>query len=857
MRETARLAAGCLVACLIGSSLAAEAAQRQTISLDGTWQIAEGTMEKIPAEFSHQVPVPGLADMAAPAFAEVGTDKSNAHRQAFWYHRTFTLDGSIPAVAVLNIHKAMFGCRVILNGIPLGEHRGSFTQALFDARPALRRGENELVIRVAASRDAVSKVGRSGGAIRRNLYVPGIDAEKKLEIPGIYDSLELILSGSPHIVRVQAVPDIEHNAVTVCAWVRRVGSAAAANVHVTLREVSGKRVVGEGDLDAAGGEGPERTGRVTIPIRDCRLWSPEDPFLYELEARTDADAVTTRFGMRSFRFDPASGRAILNGRPYFMRGSNVCIFRFMEDSQRGDKPWREEWVRRLHRKFRSDMDWNCLRYCIGFPPEMWYRIADEEGILIQDEYPLWTGGLGKYAGKLKSPRLLALESEDLDADELAEEFTEWMEERWNHPCVVLWDACNETDTPQTGAAIRKVRGLDLSHRPWDNGYGPAMDPGDSAERHGYHFGSFNRRLQNIVRDPGTAGWAPGKNAVVLNEYGGLWLNRDGTPTVVTRATYDTLLGPGATAAQRQHLYARYMAAETEFWRCRRACAAVIHFCGLGYSRPDGATSDHWLDLEKLTWEPEFYRYVRDAFAPVGLMIDAFAEEYPAGPDRRFPVIVVNDLDRDWKGTVRFRLLHESKTIEEKTLLCEVAALGSRKLVFAVDIPASPAHYQLEAALLRGSDRPIRSLRDFGVLTVEEREARFGVAVGEPVKASSVVANGSAEHAVDGNPKTSWRSAPSDPQWIAVDLQKVRRIGRVVLEWQEMPAKEFSIEVSPDGTSWHEVYRAGCRPIRGEEEAVFAPVDARWVRMIGRQRGTDGKGTKTNGYALWELLVFQR
>ena len=35
------------------------------------------------------------------------------------------------------------------------------------------------------------------------------------------------------------------------------------------------------------------------------------------------------------------------------------------------------------------MHWNSVRYCIGFPPEMWYDIADEEGLLIQDEFPIW------------------------------------------------------------------------------------------------------------------------------------------------------------------------------------------------------------------------------------------------------------------------------------------------------------------------------------------------------------------------------------------------------------------------------------------------------------------------------------
>ena len=35
------------------------------------------------------------------------------------------------------------------------------------------------------------------------------------------------------------------------------------------------------------------------------------------------------------------------------------------------------------------MNWNSLRYCIGFPPDFWYDIADEVGFLIQDEFPIW------------------------------------------------------------------------------------------------------------------------------------------------------------------------------------------------------------------------------------------------------------------------------------------------------------------------------------------------------------------------------------------------------------------------------------------------------------------------------------
>ena len=291
-----------------------------------------------------------------------------------------------------------------------------------------------------------------------------------------------------------------------------------------------------------------------------------------------------------------------------MRGSNFTLYRFFEDSECRDLPWRKDWVRLLHQRVK-EMHWNCLRYCIGFPPEAWYDIADEEGILIQDEFPIWS----RHGKETKR-------------DELAAEYAEWMRERWNHPCVVIWDANNETRSPETGPAIRQVRGLDLSNRPWDNSYNPPQEPGDVFESHPYHFNA-NFRLRNLATaDPvpqGNQTRNDGKHAVIINEYGWHWLNRDGTPTTLTRDIYRSVLGENATPTQRFHMQATWLAADTEFWRAHRKAAAVMHFTTLGYSRPDGQTCDHWKQggVEKLEWEPEFYRYVRDAFAPVGLAVN--------------------------------------------------------------------------------------------------------------------------------------------------------------------------------------------------------------------------------------------
>jgi len=103
------------------------AGPRRVISLDGNWEIAEGSMDSIPKTFEHKVPVPGLVDMAEPPFADVG--KKSDKREAFWYHRTFTVKGTIPEVALLKIHKAKYGTRVFLNGKLIGDHLPCFTPA--------------------------------------------------------------------------------------------------------------------------------------------------------------------------------------------------------------------------------------------------------------------------------------------------------------------------------------------------------------------------------------------------------------------------------------------------------------------------------------------------------------------------------------------------------------------------------------------------------------------------------------------------------------------------------------------------------------------------------------------------------
>ncbi|MGN6603928.1 MAG: glycoside hydrolase family 2 protein, partial [Ginsengibacter sp.] len=597
---------------------------RKVISLNGTWQIAEGTMDVIPENFNQTVQVPGLVSLAAPAFKNVGPkvevrgklSQSDSLRDAFWYRRSFTVYSPIPAIAVLKIAKAKYGTKVFVNRKEVGEHLPCFTPGYFNVKDALKEGSNEIIVRVGASRDAVPPT------------IPdGFDFEKERYIPGIYDDVKLVLSGTPHIIRVQTAPNISKKEVLVQVALGSSAEVANSNVGFTIREARSKKIVGRLNKKVTLSAGNQNIVEATIPIKNCQLWSPEDPFLYNLEVTTEADETSTRFGMREFHFDTATKKAVLNGKPYFLRGSNITLYRFFEDSSCKNLPWNTTWVRKLFKSFKK-FHWNSLRYCIGFPPEEWYRIADEEGILIQDEFPIWYGGTGWNSWPTQ-----------LHADELVKEYTEWMQDRWNHASVVIWDASNETvcnngKTDETGEAVSKVRSLDLSHRPWDNSYSQSREQGDVFESHPYHFQDSKFKLKDIAKasivPQGNNYPNSGKYAVIINEYGWLWLNRDGSPTTLTKELYKNLLGENSTTAQRRHLYALYTAAETEFWRCHRQAAGVLHFTALGYSRSDGQTSDNFIDPAKLEYESEFLKYVPEAFSPVGLMLDEWGNDIDIG-----------------------------------------------------------------------------------------------------------------------------------------------------------------------------------------------------------------------------------
>lgn len=691
-------------------------ADRTTIALDGQWQMADSVQASpAPPSYGRRGPVPGLANLATPAFPDI--DKfdsrefisasirekklpesarvrnagiSRQARNYIWYRRTFTVDGR-RQTATLKVNKAQWGTAVWVNGQAAGEHLGCFSAGFFDVSRLVRAGENEVVIRIGAH-----------PAVLPEWAPAGTDFEKYKWTPGIYDSVSLQLADNPVVESIQAVPRVMESEVLIeAAVVNRSPLRSRGAVRFTVSEWRGGAVA-TAEEEAPLQPGERRTVRVAMKIPRAKLWTPETPNLYVVKVQTGGDSQEARFGMREFRFDTATKRAYLNGKLYFLRGSNITLHRFFEDPECKDRPWDEKWVRRLLAELPKKMHWNSFRLCIGPVPDFWLDIADEAGLLLQYEFFIWNGrgDFPPYSEK-----------------ELLTQYAEWMRDNWNHPSVAIWDASNETDSALLrDVVIPKVRKLDLSARPWDNGYSTPTAPDDPVEDHPYLFSRFYggkgfsmTELEQMTGAKTTNAGHPSAHATIVNEYGWLWLNRDGSPTLLTQKAWDAIL-PGASGAQRLEEYAYLLAGLTEFWRAHRNFAGILHFTYLTCSYSGVKTSDHWTDVASLSLDPHFEEWVGEAFRPLGVYINSWQPSWKAGARRRFPVMMVNDQDQPARGTLALTVEADGTARGSARVGFELPPFGAHTYELFLAAPKEAGEYILKAAAVRDGTAPTLSRR---------------------------------------------------------------------------------------------------------------------------------------------------
>lgn len=701
--------------CVLGLLALTSPCGGQEISLDGTWAVEEGTApDAIPGSFKHTAPVPGLTRQAAPEFPDVdqyethefvhtmkrygvlpadasceGTGRTRQQRTYFWYAKTF----QAPAArehATLVVNKAQFGTAVWLNGRKLGEHAGCFTPGRFDATAAMKwQGENRLVIRIGAHPGALPEWAFWGS-----------DGEKAPWTPGIYDHVTLRLASNPVIEDLQVAPRIATGELVVQTRVKNFGAARKVELTQSLRTWRGKEETGAPvrlALELSAGE--ERTVTQTLPVPGAVLWSPENPFLYVLETGTGGDVRSTRFGMREFRFDPVTRLPMLNGKVCYLRGASITLHRFFGDPACRGLPWDKVWLKRFLVEIPREMNWNCFRICIGPAPQDWLDLADEAGLLLQYEFPIWSDRPANPAGKKRH--------ELWHEDDVTEQLREFVRDNWNHPSVVIWDASNETHWSfLREKLVPGVRGMDLSGRPWENGYEEPGEPGDPYETHPYQFIGYvfgkppyfqMPDLAKVARQKPAPEWQA-QHAAIINEYDWLWLHRDGTPTHLTRKVFDSLLGPDANPRDRFAHSAYLLGGLSEFWRAQRQHAGVLYLAYLDGDLPHAFTCDNFRSVGDLQLDGSFHSCMKEAFKPLGVYVDFWQPTLGAGAKGSYRVVLTNDTQERIAGRLELAWRTESGEAAGAPTETEFAvpAVGQSICTLELPAPGSGGRYTLTA-----------------------------------------------------------------------------------------------------------------------------------------------------------------
>ncbi|WP_132055761.1 glycoside hydrolase family 2 protein [Pseudocnuella soli] len=468
------------------------------MNLNGLWDyslLPQGGDTR-PANFDGKILVPFAVESSLSGVAKtVGKDS------VLWYRRTVTLPRNFNGQKVLLHFGAVdWQADVYVNGQPAGTHKGGYDPFSFDITPHLKRGQQEIVVRVwDPSDDGPQPRGKQVKRPHGIWYTP---------VTGIWQTVWLEAVPQTYISETKQTPDFDSKQVTVQAQV--AGAQASDVVQVSVMA---------GGAEVAKGQGSPGSD-ITITVPNGRAWSPKDPFLYDLKYTVlrngrKLDEAKSYFALRKVSMAPdAAGiqRMLLN---------NEFVFHFGPL----DQGW---WPDGLYTAPTDEalkydieqtlaMGFNTIRKHVKTEPARWYRYCDEMGVLVWQDMP--SGDLG--ARWESRPGIVGL-GRDMERKPESEQIfrTEWaeiMKDLHNFPSIVVWVPFNEAwGQFKTAELVEWTVKQDPSRLVNGASGGNFTTTGHIMDLHNYP--------EPAMPDPKIYG---AKQAIVLGEYGGLGLPLEG------------------------------------------------------------------------------------------------------------------------------------------------------------------------------------------------------------------------------------------------------------------------------------------------------------------------------------------
>ena len=409
-----------------------------------------------------------------------GVQKAVTPSERLWYRRTFSRPTAPRDNRILLHFGAVdWDATVWVNGKEVGSHRGGYDPFTFDITDALTKGPQELVVAVRDPSDS--------GQQPRGKQVLKPEGIWYTAVTGIWQTVWLEPVPAAHINDIIITPDIDAGTVRVHIDGTRLTTAD----RIVVRAKSGDKWIATAHAPFG--------YDVTLHLPRPHLWSPDDPFLYQLEISQRGrdvleDQVISYVGMRKISLGhDAAGvtRLFLNNKPLFQYGML-------------DQGW---WPDGLYTPPSDDamrfdistmkrLGFNMIRKHVKVEPARWYRLADSIGMLVWQDMP---SGDNKTAAA---------------QTEFAVELRHEIDGLRNHPAIVMWVPFNEGwgqhETEKTVA--------------WLKAYDPTRLVNNASGWTDKHVGD----VSDVHSYPGPAMPVLEPNrAAVLGEFGGLGLPLDG------------------------------------------------------------------------------------------------------------------------------------------------------------------------------------------------------------------------------------------------------------------------------------------------------------------------------------------
>ena len=358
----------------------------------------------------------GFADKITVPFCPESELSGVAHKDfipAMWYHRKVSIPESWQGKrTMLNFGGVDYFTAVYVDGKLVGRHWGGSSPFSVDITDFVADGkEHDLVVRVEDDqRSGTQPLGKQCN----NFYSSGCHYTRTT---GIWQTVWMEPVDNNGLKSVYIIPDLDNSRFIVEPAFRNLSDGQQIEVKIK----DGGKVV------ASAKEAASPVSSIPLKIKNVKTWSPESPFLYDVELNVYdksgklIDKVDSYAGMRKIHVE--GNRYFLNNEPYYLR-------LVLDQGFYPDGIWTAPSDEALRRDIELSMaaGFNGARLHQKVFEERFHYWADKLGYLTWGEFPSW-------GGNMNNP---------LTARNVIPEWESLVVRDRNHPSIISWTPFNET-----------------------------------------------------------------------------------------------------------------------------------------------------------------------------------------------------------------------------------------------------------------------------------------------------------------------------------------------------------------------------------------------------------------------------